>query len=204
MSDLLVLPTIRYKDEYSESDLEDQADDIDYYWAAYIDNRDGDYPLNVTTYWYHEVDLSDDDPSSVSEARDASANYLEENYSYLIDDYDAFVVYDERSNVMDSNGYARIGSTSNQAAGSDDFEDCTAYVTEYGATGQHEVGHLYAGRHERCRMYLDRDYHTVMASYSNTEEDCPGRDFEWQSSRSREFYHCVINDVQDYYDHWNL
>jgi len=202
MSDLLVVPTIQYQNEYSESDLRDEAYDIDYNWEAYID--DGDYPLGVSTSWDHEVDLSDDNPSNVKEAREASANYLKDNYSYLIDDYDAFAVYDERSDAMDANGNAEIGSTSDQAAGSDVFEECTAYVTRHGVVGQHEIGHLYAGRHKRCRMYLDQDYHTVMASYSNTEEDCPGRDFEWQSSTTREFYHCVINDVQDYYDYWDL
>lgn len=203
MTEILLLPTLEYKSQYSSSDLASEADDIEYYWASYID--DGDYPLSADTSWLQEVDLSDEDPTTTNEGLQASEDYLSSNYPRHTDYYDAFLVFDERTNQIDGNGIASVGSTSSQAAGSDSFGDCTGYICNPGgATGQHEVGHLYAATHNRCRMYQSYDVITVMSSYGHTSEDCHGRDFEWLNSRSREFYNCVVNDVQEYYDHWNL
>jgi len=207
------MPTQKFKDEKSQSKLDNLANRVKGNWDGDIE-YDGYCTIDITTYWAHEVELNSLDRESPYDARDASANYIKDEYEYLLEDFDAILVRDSYNHSTTANGAAYVGEfpstsdtdweTGDQAAGSE-TKHITAYCANHNSSQleEHELAHLFGGNQEHHSIYGAWQY-TIMGN--DGDPNCHGgttSDYRTRTGTFNSGSGCTVDRIRDYMKEWN-
>lgn len=195
-TDVIVVATKSYDD--AGRILYSVALDIESTWNNDIPNSMSVSTSNVT------LDISDYNPSDANDAHDAAQEEIMKNYSYLVSNWDAVLVRDNRNYSSPSGvappGYPNKTNSSTAFAAGSNTQRCIAYCTDSFSSHleAHEVGHMYGGDHDRHEHYGLWE-HTVMGN--SGDPTCSGGSAT--KTRTNEWSNCSVSDIEKYMNYWD-
>lgn len=202
---VLVIPTSRYKSNHTENNLEDHATPVQTVWNDEIEDSSGNYSLYTHTDFSKEINLEGSRGSSACETHQTVEDKVHNKYPNL-GEWDAVLVLDHWGSFSKSDGCAPnpgSGSDSkNQVAGQTDGTPSVGYIDTYNNDSpliSHELGHMYDGDHNEHRPWGTSEY-TTMGNPG--APNCDGGTTSEYRIRRHTWIDCSTSSIRNYIDYW--
>lgn len=199
-TNIIYVPTV---ENNHHGDAEDKMNMSENTWNEEI-SINGDYDATFEFAWDKEVDLSGHNINTLNDGYQAAKEEIKNQYFTLTYEYDAILVFDERS-VSGGAGLAPVGGPTKvrddkqKQAGSNGGNIAYRSHNLSGAIDLHEILHMYGGIHRRhdTNGWVE---HTAIGN-SGTKT-CSGGTSDF-CTRTRVINGCTEGDVRHYMDYWH-